>query len=86
MIRRTALCILFIFCYGQTASAETWHVTIDGLGDVPTIQAAIDSAAADDTVLVGPGHYTWSNQGSGDERGFIRLVERKRIIMVSEAG
>ncbi len=86
MVARTVLLVCIIFLSSRRAIAETWHVTIGGTGDVPTIQAAIDTAAADDTVLVGPGHYTWSNQGSGDERGFIRVMERKRIIMLSEGG
>jgi len=32
--------------------SRTWEITLDGLGDAPTIQAGIDSAAAGDTVLV----------------------------------
>jgi len=40
------------------ASARNWHVFVDGSGDAPTIQAAVDSAAAaGDSVLIGPGMY-----------------------------
>ncbi len=86
MVTRTALAVCIIFLSARLAFAETWYVTIAGTGDAPTIQAAIDSAAARDTVLVGPGRYTWSNQGSGDEKGFIRVMERKTITLRSEAG
>ena len=37
--------------------ARTWHVYIDGSGDAPFIQAAVDSAQDGDVVLVGPGTY-----------------------------
>jgi hypothetical protein len=37
--------------------ARTWYVNISGTGDAPTIAAALDSAVAGDTVLVGPGTY-----------------------------
>lgn len=80
------LIISLLIMVSQSASAGTWRVTIAGTGDAPTIQAAIDSAAVGDTVLVGPGRYTWSNQGSGDEKGFIRVMERKTITLQSEAG
>lgn len=49
-----ALVVLVMPC---VAFAKTWFVTSDGLGDAPTIQAGIDSAAAKDTVLVGCGDY-----------------------------
>jgi hypothetical protein len=35
----------------------TWNVLEDGTGDAPTINAAMDSATAGDTVLVWPGDY-----------------------------
>jgi len=35
----------------------TWRVEVDGSGDAPTVQAAIDSARDGDIVLVGPGRY-----------------------------
>jgi len=37
------------------AVSRTWYVRNDGTGDAPTIQAAVDSAAAGDTVLIGLG-------------------------------
>jgi len=39
------------------AQARTWNILEDGSGDAPTVQAGIDSAAAGDTVLVGPGTF-----------------------------
>jgi hypothetical protein len=55
--RSTVALILVISPVSQPASARTWYVTADGNGDAPTIQAAIDSADTDDTVLVGYGTY-----------------------------
>lgn len=57
------------------ADARTWHVTVDGLGDAPTVQAGIDSAAVADTVLVGPGTYNGQINFKG-----------KDIVLKSEAG
>ena len=55
MIRWVAVatCVLL----STDASARTWHISVDGSGEAPTIQAGIDSAAGGDTVLVGPGTY-----------------------------
>jgi hypothetical protein len=39
------------------APARVWYVSADGTGDAPTIQAAFDSSAAGDLVLVGPGTF-----------------------------
>jgi hypothetical protein len=39
-------------------SAETWVISSDGSGDAPTIHAAIDSAAAGDSIYVTPANYT----------------------------
>ena len=45
--------------YGPACNKpNVWHVYADGSGDAPTIQAAIDSCADYDSVLVHPGTYT----------------------------
>jgi hypothetical protein len=36
---------------------RTWYVNIEGTGDAPTIQAALDMAGPGDEVIVGPGLY-----------------------------
>ncbi|RPJ45556.1 MAG: hypothetical protein EHM19_05240, partial [Candidatus Latescibacterota bacterium] len=48
--------LVFLFA-GSPSDARTWHVRSDGLGDAPTIQAGIDSAAAGDTVELACGVY-----------------------------
>ena len=57
----------------SSALARTWYITPDGLGDAPTIQAGVDSSSAGDTVLVACGTYTWSSQGTSDDRALIRM-------------
>ena len=42
------------------------RVNVDGSGDYPTIERAIGAAQVGDLILVGPGRYTWSAQGTGD--------------------
>ncbi|MGH8597688.1 MAG: hypothetical protein ACREXT_13615, partial [Gammaproteobacteria bacterium] len=45
------------FLIPAAVDARTWRVTVDGTGDAPSIEAAMDSAAAFDTVLVAPGEH-----------------------------
>ncbi len=82
-----SLLVIFLFLVPADIQARTWHVTIDGAGDAPTIQAAIDSAGMDDTLLVGPGTYTWSNQETGNDYGMIHMMRgAPRLVIASEMG
>jgi hypothetical protein len=77
---------VLVFCCAG-AAARTWHVEVDGSGDVPTIQAAADSASPGDEILVGPGRYTWANQGGGTNLAMITFYRsHKGFTMRSEAG
>jgi hypothetical protein len=54
-----------------TENRRTWYVKVDGSGDAPTIEAALERIGPGDVVLVAPGRYTWTNQGTGDFYGLI---------------
>ena len=72
---------------GPIAGGRTWYVAVDGSGDVPTIQDAIDAVSAGDEIVVGPGRYTWSNQGSGTDYGFLVIrAHQQDFVLRSEAG
>lgn len=65
-MRRLLLLLSTVTLIFLPASVEsrTWYVKVDGTGDAPTIQAAVDSAQDGDEVLVAAGTYTWTNQGT----------------------
>jgi hypothetical protein len=48
---------LWVAALAATSHARIWNVTADGLGDAPTIQAAVDSASSGDRIHIGPGTY-----------------------------
>jgi len=61
------------------ATAEIWYVKPDGTGDVPTIQAAVDTVAPGDTVLLASGIYT----GTGN---YNIVVPARDLLLASETG
>jgi len=66
---------------------RTWYIKEDGTGDAPTVEAGVDSSGAGDIVLVAPGHYTWTNQGTGDHYGLLLIPNLKSDFqLISEAG
>ena len=74
----TALVVTFLFMTPAESESRTWYVTADGMGDVPTIQAGIDSAAGGDTVELADGTYVGAGNRDLDFQG-------KNLILISES-
>jgi predicted outer membrane repeat protein len=51
------LAIATLLVLSSPAQARTWHISPDGSGDAPTIQAGVDSASSGDVVELAPGEY-----------------------------
>jgi predicted outer membrane repeat protein len=80
------VCLFLLVSVCSTTSARTWYIKVDGTGDAPTIQAGCDLAQHGDTVLVGPGTYTISAQGS-NQYGMISILRGSAdMTIVGEAG
>ena len=83
-VRLATLLLLAVVAGAGPGQARTWLVQADGSGDAPTIQAAVDSAAVGDTVLVAGGIYTDIHQ---DFLGDFSVVEMKSgVVLRSETG
>ena len=83
------LIVLLVLAGSAPASAKTWHIRVDGSGDAPSIMAAVLASTNGDTILVAPGHYTWSNQNTEptDLYSMIQFDQgREHIALLSEAG
>jgi len=90
----TILALLFSALMATPAAAATWYVLPDGNGDEPTIQAALDACAENDSVLAAAGTYlenlVWpATDGivlvseSGSEETVIDGSERGSVITVA---
>ena len=86
--RRTLPPLLLLISISLPAHAVTRTVEIDGSGEYTVIQEALVASTDGDSVLVGPGVYSWTNQGSGDEHGMVRywLNEQDGVRLVSSDG
>ena len=83
------LIALFSLCgLTTTANSRTWYIKADGTGDLPTIQAAIDTCSPGDLILVAAGRYTWANQGGGSPPHAMIHIARGRdgFVLRSESG
>jgi len=75
---------LTVFACVQPINARTWYVTPGGTGQAPTIQAAVDSCADGDEVVLAPGTYTWTSEGASGTTSMVTI--RKSITLRGEAG
>lgn len=82
-MRHASLVALLLAVAAPRIDARTWHVNPDGSGATPTIQAAIDSAASGDTVLLAVGKYTWSSQQAS---GHSMIEMKSGVTLRSENG
>jgi len=75
---RLAVASLLCLALASAARAVAIRVEVDGSGDVATIQDALLAAADGDSILIGPGTYTWVNQNTDSYaqryRGMIQLA------------
>jgi hypothetical protein len=78
-VRAMAAAVALVLAHAGTASADTHLIRPDGLGDFPTIQAAVDAAADGDTVLLTNGYFR------GDGNRDIEVPARP-ITIASQTG
>jgi hypothetical protein len=62
-------------------NARVWLVLIDGSGDQPTIQAAVNASANLDTILVGPGTYLENVQLTSKTLTFLSQQGRDKTVI-----
>jgi hypothetical protein len=79
MTRLILISVSWVLVLTSASPARTWYVKPDRTGDVPTIQAGVDSVAPGDTVLLASGIYT----GTGN---YNVVVIEDGFLICSETG
>jgi len=83
------LALFLATSFALPATARTWRLRVDGSGDVPTIAGAVAACSDGDSIVVGPGSYTWTNQNTIPPDWYAMIqFERglEHVTIVSEAG
>lgn len=69
-----------------SATADSYHVELDGSGDYVSIQDAVNAAASGDTILIGPGRwdqmYTYTIPAGGWTDQVILAVDYKDLTLI----
>lgn len=60
MKRLMLVAVVAVMAFSVPASAQVWHISPDGTGDVPTIKAGVEAAADGDILLLADGVFTGS--------------------------
>lgn len=88
LMLRSLTATLLLLAFSTAAQAVVRTVALDGSADFTVIQEALEASTDGDSVLVRPGVYTWTNQGSGDMYGMIRywLNDQDGVRLISTDG
>jgi predicted outer membrane repeat protein len=78
-VASSLLAIAALVLLGLPAQARTWHISPDGSGDAPTIQAGVDSASTGDVVELAPGEYTGDGNRDVDFLGKAITVRSENL-------
>ncbi|MBU8870216.1 MAG: right-handed parallel beta-helix repeat-containing protein [Gemmatimonadales bacterium] len=81
---RQFLPVIVFLLLNSPVLARTWYVEKDDSGDFSVIQEAVDAAASQDTIRIGPGHFDeWTFIGPlWDERYVQVLVSQSELTFI----
>ena len=88
MSRKALAMVAFFLLWGHGSWAGSRTITVerDGSGEYSSIQPALDAAAAGDTILIGPGVYSETNEyylpGNGDWQDIVGYVPVPDITII----